>query len=50
MKLVMLLLTLILPINFVFAAEQQTDKRVAILISSYGDKCFMFSKIYSVNC
>ena len=37
MKLAMLILTLILPINFVFAAEQQTDKRVAILISSHGD-------------
>jgi hypothetical protein len=38
MKLVMLVLTFILHINFVFASEQQTDKRIAILISSYGDK------------
>jgi len=37
MKLVMLVLTFILHINFVFATEQQSEKRVAILISSYGD-------------
>ena len=38
MKLVMLVLTFILHVNFVFASEQQADKRIAILISSYGDK------------
>jgi len=38
MKLVMLVVIFILNINSVAAFEQQTEKRIAILISSYGDK------------
>lgn len=37
MKLVMLVLTFIMHSNFAFSTEQQMDKRIAILISSYGD-------------